>query len=128
MAQRRSSRSLAEWVIFGVACVVLVVVVGLMVKESFGSFDPPAPVAEVTGNVRSEGGHYFVDVDVTNRGDQTAAQVQVTAELTVDGETTTGDQVLDFLGGDEVAHVSFGFETDPAAGDLTVRVTGYSEP
>lgn len=127
-AARTTGRNVAEWVTFGVASAIIALVAGLMVVQSFGSSDPPAPVAERVGAVRDEGGHFFVPVDVTNRGDETAAAVQVIAELTVDGETTSGDQVIDFLGGSEVVHLTFAFDTDPSAGELVVSVTGFSDP
>jgi len=124
----RPARNRVEWVTFGVAATIVAATATLMVVQSFGSFDPAAPVAEPAGAVRATEGHWYVPVDVTNTGDETAAEVQVTAELTIDGVTTTGDQVVDFLGGDEVAHLTFGFDDDPASGELVIRVTGFAEP
>lgn len=125
---QREARNRVEWVTFGVAAAIVAVIAMLMVVQSFGSFDPPAPVAEQSGPVRATAGHWYVPVDVTNDGDETAAEVQVVAELTIDGVTTTGDQVVDFLGGGEVAHLTFGFDADPANGELVIRVTGFAEP
>jgi len=123
-----TTRSAPEWITFIVACLVVAVVAGLMVVQALGSFDPPAPVAEQAGSVRNEKRSYFVPVDVTNHGDETAVQVQVLAELTVDGEVTSGDQVIDFLAGAEVEHLTFVFDTNPADGELVVQVTGFSAP
>ena len=65
---------------------------------------------------------------VTNDGDATAADVQVTAELVVDGTTTTADQVIDFLPGGAEEELVFVFDDDPDAGELTVVVSGFSVP
>lgn len=125
---KRVARNRVEWTTFAIAAAVVLAIATAMVVQSFGSFDPAAPVAELVGATRNTDGHWFVPVDVTNHGDETAAQVQVTAELTIEGVTTTGDQVIDFLGGDEVVHLTFGFDDDPAGGELVVRVTGFSKP
>ena len=57
-----------------------------------------------------------------------AREVQVEAELTVGGSTTTGEQVIDFLGGDERRRLTFVFADDPADGELTVEVLSFANP
>ena len=127
MSQERD-RTPAEWVTFIISLVVLVAFIGLVTRELLSGDDPPAPVAAQSGPAREVDGTFFVPVEVVNGGDRTAADVQVTAELTVDGNTTGGDQVLNFLGGGERRELSFAFPVDPTSGDLVVRVTGYAEP
>ena len=73
-------------------------------------------------------GQYFVPVEIVNRGDLAAAQVQVVAELTIGGNTISSDQVVDFLGGGETQGLTFIFADDPAEGDLTITVAGFAEP
>lgn len=106
---------------------VVVSVVALIVAQIPGHDRPAAPVARVE-RVREVGDAFHVDVTVRNDGDETAANVQVSAELTVDGEASTGDQTLDFLSGGEHRDVSFVFDQDPELGRLRVVVTGYAEP
>jgi uncharacterized protein (TIGR02588 family) len=124
----RPPRTAAEWVTFATACLVLAAIVALVASEMAGPDEPPAPVASSTGEVREVGGRFFVPVEVVNTGDATAANVQVTAELTVGSATSSGDQTIDFLGGDERVEVVFAFDDDPAGGELSVRVSGYSVP
>ncbi|MEO7397511.1 MAG: TIGR02588 family protein [Ilumatobacteraceae bacterium] len=123
-----TSRALAEWITFGVACVIVLAVAGLMLAQAFESAAPASPVAAQSGAIRHDGGQFYVPVDVTNHGDTTAAGVQVTAELTIDGVVTTGDHTIDFLAGDEIEHLKFVFADDPATGSLSIRVTGFSDP
>jgi uncharacterized protein (TIGR02588 family) len=78
--------------------------------------------------VREVGDLFHVEVSVHNDGESTAAQVQVTADLTVGGRTLTGEQVIDFLSGGEEKQVVFIFDQDPASGDLRTTVTGYAVP
>ena len=123
----RTARSTAEWTTFVVSCLVLGLVVALVVGQAIGDDDPPRPVAEVT-TMREVGGRHFVDVTVTNRGDETASAVQVTADLVVDGETTTADQTIDFLAGSESEDLVFVFADDPSSGELTVAVSSFAIP
>lgn len=127
MSADRDPRTAAEWVALAGSCVVLGALVLLISLQLGKDREPPAPVATV-GEVRTVGSLHHVEVDVLNEGDDTAAQVQVTAELSIDGETTTADQVIDFLAGDEEAGLVFVFEDDPADGDLSVVVSGFAEP
>ena len=120
-------RSPVEWVTFAVSVVIIGIVVALVAVEIPGSKTPPAPVAE-PGIVEPRGDHYVVPVVVENRGERTAAEVQVHATLTIDGEEHDGDQVVDFLSGGEVEELEFVFDDDPTEGDLEVRVTGYGLP
>lgn len=125
---RDGGRSAAEWTTFAASCLVLLVVVGLIVAQMFGTSTPPAPVAEIRAPYREEAGGVHVDVRVINRGDETAANVQITATLEIAGETSTADQTIDFLAGHATQHLVFVFADDPADGTLTVAVTGYSLP
>ena len=121
-------RTPAEWITFGVSLIVLAVFVGLVARELTSGDDAPAPVASQFGPAREVDGTFFVPVEVVNEGDRTAADVQVSAELTVDGEVTSGDQVVNFLGGGERRQLTFAFSQDPSSGELVVRVTGYADP
>lgn len=107
---------------------MLALLVGLIVVQLFDDPEPAAPVAEVDGEPRLVGGLHHVDVVVTNEGDETAAEVQVTAELVQDGQTTTGDQTVDFLAGGEEVDLVFVFSDDPADGSLSVEVSGFAVP
>lgn len=120
-------RTPAEWVTFGISAAILLVVVAAVALQLRGDEDPPAPVAQVV-EVRPVGKQFQVVVAVTNNGDQTAANVQMTGELDIDGEVTTGDQTIDFLAGGEQRRVVFVFPDDPDNGDLTVIVSGFTIP
>jgi uncharacterized protein (TIGR02588 family) len=121
-------RSAAEWVTFTVSSLVLAAVVALVVAQLGGADGPARPVAEVSGPVEEHPEGFAVPVEVTNVGHATAAQVQVTAELTIDGEATEADQVVDFLAADEVEELTFTFADDPADGELVVRVASFAIP
>jgi len=121
-------RSAAEWTTFAASCVVLLTVVGLIVAQMFGATAPPDPVAEIRLPYRVEAASFHVTVEVSNRGGETAANVQVAATLEMGGETTTAEQTVDFLAGDATQDLVFVFDDDPADGTLTVSVSSYSLP
>ncbi len=121
-------RTRPEWVTFGISVLILAVVVGLLVVRAFHTDAAAAPIADRPGAVKEINGQYFVPVEIVNRGDLAAAQVQVVAELTIGGNTISSDQVVDFLGGGETQGLTFVFADDPAEGDVTITVAGFAEP
>jgi uncharacterized protein (TIGR02588 family) len=121
-------RTAAQWTTLAISSLLLLAVVALLVREVLADQAPAAPVATVEGAPRQAGDRYVVDVIVTNHGDGTAANAQVTASLDLDGEVTDADQVIDFLAGGAEERLSFVFEDDPADGDLKVAVSSYAEP
>ena len=121
-------RSRAEWTTFGVAVAILAAVVALIAVQAAGSKSPPSPVAEVVGPPRERDGRFFVAVSVTNRGDKTAQNVQVVAELLTGDAASTSDQSIDFLAGHQVVDLVFIFDQNPALGELAISVTGFTLP
>lgn len=121
-------RTRPEWVTFGVSALILVVVVGLLVVRVFHTDAAAAPVVDRPGAVNEVSGQFFVPVEIVNRGDLGAAEVQVVAELTIDGHTASSDQVVDFLGGGETQELTFVFAENPADGELAITVSGFAEP
>lgn len=117
-----------EWVTFALSAIILAVVSILLAISAFRTEDPAQPIAGPAGPVRQVGAQYFVPIEIVNRGDLGAAQVHVTAELTIDATTTSGDQSIDFLGGGETQELTFAFADDPADGELVIMVTGFAEP
>jgi uncharacterized protein (TIGR02588 family) len=123
----RPARTSAEWTTFAVAVVVLLAVMAAIVVEAVRDHDPARPVADVTRTERV-GDDFHVAVTLENRGDRAAANVQVVASLEVNGETTEGDQVVDFLAGGDEEELVFVFADDPDDGKLSVDVAGFSNP
>jgi uncharacterized protein (TIGR02588 family) len=127
-SEKAATRSGPEWIILGVSASILAAVVLVLVVLAFRTDDPASPAADPPGPSRQVGEQFFVPVDIVNNGDVGAAEVQVLAELTIDGVTSSGDQVVDFLGGGERQQLIFIFDDDPADGELEISVTGFAEP
>lgn len=120
-------RSTAEWTTLLLSSAVLLMVMALIGVQMREPRTPAAPVATATAT-RHVGSYFHVDVTLNNEGDQTAANVQVTAELVVGGETRSSDQTVDFLAGSERVDLIFVFKEDPAGGELSVTVSGFAAP
>ncbi len=132
-----SSQSPAEWISFLLASAILVGVLATVGYLWVRDRDQQPPILAVVLEGNSEGGQsvekrqnqYYVSFTVTNEGGETAAAVQVIAELRIDGTLAEwGDQQIDFLSSQETASGAFVFTRNPGVGELIVRVASYKQP
>jgi uncharacterized protein (TIGR02588 family) len=123
-------RSLAEQLSFSIAVLILVTLIGLICYLWLGKRQPGSPNPVVTVKPTQEiSGQFQVPFDLTNQGDDTAASVQVVAELQIQGEIAeTGEQQIDFLSSHETESGAFIFSQDPRKGKLIIRVASYKSP
>lgn len=128
--EQRGGRSPAEWVTAGVALLIVSAVVALIVYDWLGT-PPTPPVLEVQQlePIRAENEQFYVPFELHNTGGNAAEAVRVLAELTVDGEMVEeAEQEFDFVAVDDTRNGEFMFATDPASGELELRVTSFQEP
>ncbi|GEM_PF-471480 len=130
LLEPRTERSLAEWVTFTIAALILSTLIGLIIYDWQANQNrPPAFQVEVTESARITDGRYYVPFSVRNTGGRIARTVQVTAELLLsDGESESGEQQIDFLSGNERKSGSFVFAHNPQEGELLIRVASYGLP
>lgn len=124
-------RSTAEWTTLAVSIALILGLVGL-VTYLYISGDNRPPIVEaipLIEEVRQEGNAYYVPIEVTNRGDQTAEEVQVQAALSnPEGQQETAQFTIPFLAGGETTTGTAVFSEDPSAGELTVGAVSYRRP
>jgi uncharacterized protein (TIGR02588 family) len=127
---KKSSRSLAEWLSFGISSLIVGITAGLVIYSwATGKNSPPILAIQRTEPVREENGQFYVPFEISNTGGETAESVQVIAELKVkQAIQESGDLQIDFLSEGETANAAFVFQTDPLQGDLVVRVASYKTP
>lgn len=123
------NRARAEWVVFGISCLIVALVVGVVLVDWLaGPLRPPAFSLEQSAVERREG-QWHLPVAVTNTGDETATQLQVRATVEhPDGSSDTADQVIDFIAGGEEVELTFVFGERPERDRVTVAVVAYQEP
>lgn len=125
----KRGRTTAERVSMAISlAVVLAVLAGigsLMLRQDTADANF---VVEVSA-VREHGLDYHVQVRVRNDGDRTVENVQVVAELRIDGEEPLeGEQLVHFLPPSTEDEVVFVFDRNPNEGTLDLRVASYATP
>jgi len=128
-SKSNESRSLAEQVSFSIAVLILAILVSSVCYLWLSKREqkPPNPVVTLKP-VQSLSGQFQVLFELTNKGDETAASVQVIAELRVKDTLETGEQQIDFLSSHETESGAFIFNQDPRKGELVIRVASYKQP
>lgn len=122
--------SLAEWITFGIALSILAVVISLVGYMWLNEKDQP-PILSVHKKemIREVDGKFYVPFEIVNTGGETAASVQIIAELEIANKVVeTGEQQIDFLSDGEKEEGAFIFSQNPLQGQLTVRVASYKLP
>lgn len=123
-------RSLAEWISFAIASIVLSIVVALVIYSWVTIQDKP-PILKVTkeSEIRQVEEQFYLTIEVTNSGGGTVESVEVLAELSIEGKIVeTGQIQIDFLSAGEVRLGTFIFTHNPDFGELSVRVVSYKLP
>ncbi|MBD2243335.1 TIGR02588 family protein [Nostoc sp. FACHB-888] len=123
-------RSIAEWVTFSIASVILAIIVSLVGYTWLNEKNQP-PIVSVTKKqtIREIDAQFYVPFEVVNTGGDTAESVQIMAELLINGKVTeTGEQQIDFLSSGESEEGAFIFTQNPRQGQLNLRVGSYKLP
>lgn len=130
MTDARQDRTSAEWWTFAVALALIATIAGLIVATWItGVTGPPVLEARPSGPAVRSGSAYRVPFEVRNTGGEAATDVQIVAELRIDGELAgDGEQSVMFLSGGERESGAFLFSEDPATGVLTIEVASYLDP
>lgn len=127
----QSGRTVAEWTTLGISLAILGLVFATITWLWVQDTATPATVevTTVTEAIRHEGDVWYLPLEVTNRGDATAEEVVVEAELdTGAGEPETAEITFSFLASGETARGTVVFTSDPASGKLSIRPVSFKEP
>lgn len=118
-----------EWVAAGVGFLTVIAIIGLVGLEALhADTSPPAVAVHQLGVRRTEAG-YVVSIRAANIGGSPAAQVRIEGELTAPGATAeTAEATFDFIPDHSAREGGLFFSTDPRAGELRLRATGFAEP
>lgn len=132
MAQARKPKRvpLLEWVSAGVGLVIAVGFFGLLAVEALRQRDGIPPVLHVdpVALTRADG-HYFLQLEVSNRSHITGAGVQVEGTLKQGGsDVETSTTTVSFVPGESRRRAGLVFTRDPREHSIELRVTGYEHP
>lgn len=121
-------RNVVEWAVIVISVLSIALLVGILVIEGLSESRPADPTIEVRqAEAREIGLGWIVPVIVTNEGDQAAEAVVIEATATVEGETETSEQEVNFLPAGTQVDLAFGFSAAPE-GEVTFRLVGYRVP
>ncbi len=119
-----------EWVVFGVGLLLVASTLSYLVYDGATAADTPPDVEVRLGEARPGGGGFLVPVTVFNRGGQTAEGVSIEVVLEAPGlrEPERGEFTVAFLPRRGTREGWVVFRSDPRAGRLTARASGYERP
>lgn len=124
---RAADVPLVQWIVAGVALVVVVASFALIAYEGFGRHRMPASIRVYVDSIAAGSSAHRVHVRVANEGGSTAADVEVSASLAADAASPAVLR-FDYLpAGSQVTGV-FLFGTDPRAAGLRLEVESYRVP
>ncbi|HEY2800021.1 MAG TPA: hypothetical protein VGI85_05470 [Chthoniobacterales bacterium] len=126
---KKPRKNWLEWVIFAVSLLLVLGMAGVLVWESFSLGKKEADPEMELGPSAAHGDYFAVPATVVNRGDGTAASVQLEVLLKLPGrETEKGEFQLQYLPRHATRHAWVTFRHDPREGKLEPRVLGYQKP
>ncbi len=122
----QSPRTAAEWLSLGVALLVLAGVIGTVVALWQSPQQAPPHFTLERGEVRRDGGWFYLPVTVQNTGDLTASAVTLEGTLSGDGRDETASTTFDFIPGRSTVEGVLVFTTEPTT--VTVLVRSFQKP
>jgi len=127
---QEKKRTAAEWVTLSLSVLIVLALAGLVIYQQMvrGTEPPSIEVMPKLEEMRQEGDAYYVPIEVTNKGETTAEDIEVQLSLdTGEGQPETAAFTLKFLAGAESESQTVVFQSDPSKGKLT-HVVAFSTP
>lgn len=124
-----SSPHWIEWVT-GILSVLLVsVLLGWIAWDIYRYEDDVADFELSVISVQRSSNSFRVNFDIHNTTQSTAAKVHVVGQLqSASGEAETADVTFDYVASESHDNGTLFFSRDPAEGNLTLNVVGFTEP
>ena len=120
---------ITEWIASGLGLLLTLAVLAYLIVEGVTQRDGAPALTVVTKEVEQTAGGFVVPLALRNRGDATAAAVEIRGTLERGGEVIE-ERRLSFAyvpGGGE-ARGGLVFQHDPKVGQLRIAPEGYEEP
>ena len=128
MKSNPSAITVSEWIIAAAGAVILIGCAIILLAGSSSGEAVPVIVARMEKVTKTEAG-FLVQAQVSNRGDEAAAQVRVKAVLEPsDGTAETRESVLDYVPAHSSKRTGFYFLSDPRQGRLELQAHSFVQP
>lgn len=127
---KKLQKNWLEWIVFAASLVLVVSTLGYLVYDVATLGDAPPSIEFQLGKPQRRSNHFLVPVSVTNRGDQTAQDVNIEVILERGGkEQERGEFQIAFLPRHSTREGWVTFKTDPRTVEqINARVLGYEKP
>ena len=128
--EQNKKRRGAEWVALAVSVLIVLGLAGLVIYQEVvrGTEPPVIEVQPKLEEVRQEGGAYYVPINIANKGEVTAEDIEVQMSLEIEGEEPEMIAfAVKFLAGGETEEQTVVFQNDPAEGKLT-HLVAFTTP
>lgn len=127
--QESAPLTLAQKVGFGVSVLVILSLAGLVVYADWERGQAPTVVEArpALEAVYRQGKHFYLPIEVTNRGGAAAEQINIEVTLEANGETESSVLTVAQLAARESRRGWLVFRLDPGAATLTTAL-GFLEP
>lgn len=127
--ERPSSPQAFEWVVGGLSGLLVVAMIGFILYDAISGSTRRPDITVEAGQVVAAGGGFRVDFRALNRGDVTAAHVEIEGHLKRGGQTVeTSVTEFDYLPPHSGRSGGLFFRNDPRQYHLQLGAKGYSEP
>jgi len=114
--------ALLEWTMGGLGLLLVLATLTVIVIEAFGATEPARLEARLV-EVRPAGSVWLAEVEIRNRGGQTAAAVEVEGRVS----DRTAHATLDYVPAHGQGTVTLAFPSDPR-GTVALSVPGWTRP
>lgn len=127
--ERQSKPHSFEWVVGGLSGILVAAMIGFILYDAISGSTRRPDITVVVGQVAATGGGFRVGFRALNRGDVTAAHIDIEGQLRR-GEHTleTSKVTLDYLPPHSERTGGLFFRNDPGQYRLQLGAKGYSEP
>lgn len=118
-----------EWAVGGLSSALVIAMVGFVIYDAVSGSSGPPDITVTAEQVKAAGGGFRVEFRAVNRGDTTAAHLEIEGQLKRGEETIgTSEVTLDYLPPHSERRGGLFFEQDPRQYQLHLQAKGYSEP
>jgi uncharacterized protein (TIGR02588 family) len=119
-----------EWGIAGVGAIAILSLIAFFIYQGIGGEKTPVDVVIQQQPIIPVQGGYLVPIQMTNRGANSAAGLEVEGELTDRAGATieTSDTTIDYLPPHSNTEAGLFFTKDPRQYNLQLRPKGYEVP
>ncbi|WP_428427639.1 TIGR02588 family protein [Pararhizobium sp.] len=119
-----------EWLTGGICALLVAAMIGWITYHAIvSSGGVPQLAVQILRQQPAPGGGYMVSFSIENKGARTAASVPVKGDL-MNGDMVieTQEITFDYVPAQSATTGTLLFRTDPAAHELHIRASGYTDP